>query len=86
MNVYGIKKNINNLKAKDIHIKYIKKINVKEWLNIYNEKHYSEGITINEQEARRLKYAQYSKNVYRYNIKANNLINNASKGIFPNTD
>ena len=84
LNVYDCK--ANNLKAKDIHIKYIKQINVKDWLNNYNEKHYNEGIAISEQEARRFVHALYSKNVYRYNKKAINLFNNAGKGIFPNTN
>ena len=82
--VYDCK--LEGMSAKSIYVNHFKKINVKDWLNNYNEKHYNEGIAISEQEARRFVHALYSKNVYRYNKKAINLFNNAGKGIFPNTN
>ena len=84
LQVYDARK--QGLDAKDIHLKYIKKINVREWKELYNKKHYNDGIEINEQDARRLVYAQYSKNIYRYKIKVINLIKNAAKGIFPKVE
>lgn len=77
---------LEGMNAKSIYVNHFKKINVKDWLNNYNEKHYNEGIAISEQEARRFVHALYSKNVYRYNKKTINLFNNAGKGIFPNTN